>query len=119
MATGEVVHIEFPCKDVDRGQAFWGGLFGWEFGNVMEGMDYRMGPAGGNAGAAVFPAAEETGHPRFYFETPDIEASRAKIKELGGEAEEKTPVPTHGWFAACTDSEGNAFSLWQVDTSAA
>ena len=32
---------------------------------------------------------------------------------------DKTPVPTHGWFAACKDSEGNAFHLWQNDASAA
>ena len=53
-----------------------------------------------------------------HFDTPDIEASIAKVRELGGEAGEKTPVPTHGWFAACKDSEGNAFHLWQGDPSA-
>jgi predicted enzyme related to lactoylglutathione lyase len=29
------------------------------------------------------------------------------------------PVPGHGWFAACRDTEGNAFSLWQGDEAAA
>jgi predicted enzyme related to lactoylglutathione lyase len=29
------------------------------------------------------------------------------------------PVPQMGWFAACKDSEGNAFHLWQQDPSAA
>ncbi len=44
----------------------------------------------------------------------------AKVKELGGQAGDKTrPVPTHGWFSACTDTEGNAFFLWQNDTNAA
>ncbi len=114
---GEITHVEYPCKDVDRGQAFWSGLFGWEFGNVMEGMDYRMAQTGEGSGAAVFEAAP--GHPNYYYDTPDIEAAMAKVRELGGEAGDKTPVPTHGWFAHCTDSEGNAFSLWQVDTSAA
>jgi predicted enzyme related to lactoylglutathione lyase len=28
------------------------------------------------------------------------------------------PVPSMGWFAACKDPEGNAFSLWQTDSSA-
>jgi predicted enzyme related to lactoylglutathione lyase len=40
------------------------------------------------------------------------------VRELGGTAEAKAPVPTHGWFAGCTDSEGNAFSLWQADPTA-
>jgi predicted enzyme related to lactoylglutathione lyase len=29
------------------------------------------------------------------------------------------PVPTHGWFSACKDTEGNAFYLWQSDSNAA
>jgi predicted enzyme related to lactoylglutathione lyase len=43
----------------------------------------------------------------------------AKVRELGGQADDKQPVPTHGWFAACTDTAGNKFSLWQSDPSAA
>jgi predicted enzyme related to lactoylglutathione lyase len=41
------------------------------------------------------------------------------VRELGGEAEAKSPVPGHGWFAACKDSEGNEFHLWQADSAAA
>ena len=114
---GEIVHIEYPCKDVDRGQAFWSGLFGWQFGeSSMPGMDYRMAQTGESSGAAVFEG--DTGAPRYYYDTPDIEAAMAKVKELGGSAGDKMPVPTHGWFSHCTDSEGNAFSLWQGDSNA-
>ncbi len=41
------------------------------------------------------------------------------MRELGGEAEDKLPVQGYGWFAGCKDTEGNAFSLWQSDESAA
>lgn len=115
---GQVVHIEFPAADADRAQAFWSGLFGWEFGPTMEGMDYRMARTSESSGAAVFPSPERSGYPNYYFDTPDIEASSAKVRELGGEAEAKSPVPGMGWFAACKDSEGNAFHLWQLDSSA-
>jgi len=116
---GEIVHIEFPSTNVDRSVAFWGGLFGWEFGGpMMEGYDYRMARTSDTSGVAVQPS-DSPGHPNFYFDTPDIDASMAKVKELGGEAGEKTPVPTHGWLSACKDSEGNAFHLWQGDPSAA
>ena len=54
-----------------------------------------------------------------YFDTEDIDASIAKVRELGGTADDKQPVPTHGWFAGCKDTEGNAFSLWQGDENAA
>jgi predicted enzyme related to lactoylglutathione lyase len=117
---GEVVHVEFPSEDVDRAQRFWGGLFGWNFQDSgMPGIDYRMAQVTEKSGAALMGSEERSGHPNFYFDTDDIDASRAKVGELGGQAEEKMPVPTHGWFAACKDSEGNAFHLWQSDAAAA
>jgi predicted enzyme related to lactoylglutathione lyase len=116
---GEIVHIEFPSTDVDRAQGFWTGLFGWQFGgSAMEGMDYRMAQTGPSSGAALMESAE-TGHPNYYYDTADIDASIAKVRDLGGEAADKMPVPTHGWFAACKDTEGNEFYLWQGDPSAA
>jgi uncharacterized protein len=115
---GEIVHIEYPAADAGRAAAFWGGLFGWEFGPSMsEEFEYRMARTGESSGAAVMPG--DPGHPNYYYDVPDIDAAMAKVKELGGEAGDKTPVPTHGWFSACKDSEGNAFSLWQGDASAA
>jgi len=114
---GEIVHYEVAAADVDRAQRFWSGLFGWEFGeSAMPGMEYRMARTGDESGAALY--AGEPGHPNVYFGVDDIEAATAKVRELGGSAEEKQPVPSMGWFVACTDSEGNAFSLWQSDSSA-
>ena len=116
---GEIVHIEFPSQDADRAAAFWGGLFGWQFGESMSpDFVYRMASTGANSGVAVMPS-ESPGHPNFYFDTPDLDASLAKVRELGGETGDKTPVPGHGTFAACKDSEGNAFHLWQGDSSVA
>ncbi len=116
---GEIVHIEFPSEDADRAQRFWSGLFGWQFADSgMPDMDYRMARTGEQSGVAIYPGEDRDGHARYYYATDDIDASCAKVRELGGTAESKTPVPTHGWFAPCTDSEGNKFSLWQVDPGA-
>jgi uncharacterized protein len=117
---GEIVHIEYPSDDVDRAQRFWGGLFGWEFGPPdSPEFDYRMARTGPGSGVAVFKGEiRKPGHPSYYYDTPDIEASRAKVVELGGEAEEAEAVESHGWYAKCKDSEGNEFSLWQGNTSA-
>jgi len=113
-----VVHVEFPAQDADRGKSFYESLFGWKFSQPMEGMDYRMSDLGEGQGAAVFPS--DSGEPglRVYFDTDDIEAQIAKVRELGGEANDKMPVPSMGWFAPCKDPEGNAFSLWQTDSTA-
>jgi uncharacterized protein len=117
--SGEIVHIEFPAADADRAQAFWQGLFGWSFADSgMPGMDYRMARTGPAAGAAIFAAEERSGHPNFYFAVDDIDASIAKVLELGGAAGDKMPVPGHGWFAHASDSESNEFHLWQQDESA-
>ena len=40
-----------------------------------------------------------------------------RVRELGGTSDEKQPIPPIGWFARCTDTEGNDFSLFQRDDS--
>jgi uncharacterized protein len=118
---GKIVHFELPAADADRASGFWNGLFGWGLGaSAMPEFDYRMAQVSDDQAVAVFPSDDKAGTgPIVYFETPDIEASIAKARALGGAAEDKSPVPGHGWFAACKDTEGNTFSLWQQDESAA
>lgn len=117
---GTIVHFELPSADPDRASGFWTGLFGWEIGgSVMEGFDYRMFGVSDDQAGAIMPSDTPGSGPIVYFDTDDIDASIAKVRELGGKAEDKSPVPTHGWHAPCSDTEGNSFSLWQSDTSAA
>jgi predicted enzyme related to lactoylglutathione lyase len=116
---GEIVHFELMVKDADRAQAFWSDLFGWSFESPMAPeMDYRMARIDDKSGAAIFQAEQPKEHPNVYLSTDDIDASIAKARELGGEAEDKAPVPGFGWFAACKDTEGIAFHLWQADSAA-
>jgi predicted enzyme related to lactoylglutathione lyase len=116
---GKMVHVEIVAADADRAAGFWSGVFGWEIGgSAMEGMDYRLFRSAEDQGGAVYPG-ENPGNLIVYFDTDDIDASVAKVRELGGTADDKQPVPSMGWFASCKDTEGNAFSLWQSDESAA
>ena len=39
------------------------------------------------------------------------------VRDQGGKAGDKIPIPGQGWFAECTDPDGNAFSLFQNDPS--
>jgi predicted enzyme related to lactoylglutathione lyase len=39
------------------------------------------------------------------------------VREAGGEAEDKQPIPGVGWFTRCKDTEGNPFGLFQTDES--
>ena len=117
---GKAVHFELPAADADRASAFYNGLFGWGLSDsAMPDFDYRMASISDDQGVAVFPSDKPGSGVVVYFDTDDIDASIAKTRSLGGEAGEKAPVPGHGWFAACKDTEGNDFSLWQSDESAA
>ena len=112
---GKLVHFEIPARDAARAREFWGGVFGWQFENVMPEMDYQMVRTGEEQGGAVFP--DEKRGLTVYFDTDDIDATIASIRQRGGQAEDKQPIPHVGWFARCVDTEGNDFSLFQSDES--
>jgi predicted enzyme related to lactoylglutathione lyase len=112
------VHFELPADDAGRAREFYGGLFGWEFQSWDEGPEYHMTQAGGEPGGAIYPSDDTERGPIVYFDTADLDATVARIGELGGRAEPKQPIPGVGWFARAWDTEGNAFSLFQSDESA-
>ena len=117
---GKIVHFEVPAANADRASGFYSGLFGYDIGaSAMDGFDYRMFQSAEDQGGAIMPSETAGSGLIVYLDTDDIDASVAKVRELGGTADDKQPVPTHGWFAACKDTEGNSFSLWQADTNAA
>ncbi len=120
MAEGEVVHVEFPSGNADEAQAFYSSLFGWKFQDSgFEDTDYRMAAVTENSGVAVFQSEHRSGYPTIYLSTDNIDESIERVRELGGEADDRAPVPGHGWFASCRDTQGTAFHLWMTDPNAA
>jgi predicted enzyme related to lactoylglutathione lyase len=115
---GQVVHLEIPADDTAKAREFWGGLFGWQW-QEMEGLfQYHMTQISDQTGGAITNMEPGKRGTRVYFDVDDINASAARVKELGGAADEPGPVPGRGWFVTCRDAEGNEFGLWQVDPSA-
>ena len=115
MAT--IVHFELPSADTDRAKAFWSGVFGWTFGGMTEPFVYLM-TEGEQPVGAIFQSDDEAGKgPIVYMATDDIDATIAKVRDAGGSADDKQPIPQTGWLARCKDTEGNAFSLYQSDES--
>ena len=113
----KVVHVEFPAQDADRAQKFWEGVGGWSIQDAgMPGVDYRMFQEG-DQGGAVFTSEGNVKGPVVYYASDNIDSDLAKVRELGGEAEEKSPIPGIGWYAGCKDTEGNPFSFFQNDES--
>ncbi len=115
---GRLVHFELPAQDTDRAQKFYEDLFGWEFQTWNGPVDYRMTKAGGDPGGAIYPSQSGEPGPLVYFDTEDIDGTVARFRELGGEAEDKQPIPGVGWYSRATDPEGNRVSLFQPDESA-
>jgi predicted enzyme related to lactoylglutathione lyase len=115
---GQMVHVEFPAGDTAKASAFWGSLFGWQFESYPGPSEYLMTRFSDSQGGAIYAADDDARGARVYFDVDDINAGAARVNELGGEAGEPMPVPSMGWFATCTDVEGNKFGLWQTDPNA-
>ena len=115
---GEIVHIEIPADDTGKAQEFWGSLLGWEFQAFPGPFEYHMARLSEQQGAAITNMEQGKKGMRAYFLVEDINAGAARVKELGGEANDPSPVPQMGWFSTCKDPHGNEFGLWQNDTSA-
>jgi predicted enzyme related to lactoylglutathione lyase len=115
---GKLVHFEIPAGDSARGKKFWSDLFGWQYQSYEGPVEYNMISSEEQPGGAIFPSENGGAGILVYFDVDDIGAGAARVKELGGEAEDPGPVPGMGWYAQCKDSEGNRFGLWQTDPSA-
>ena len=114
---GEVVHFELPADDTGRAREFYGSLFGWSFQTWEGPVEYHQTDAGGGPGGAVYPSQEGERGPIVYFDTDDIRATVRRVRDLGGSADDPQPIPGVGWYARCRDTEGNAISLYESDSS--
>ena len=118
--SGQIVHFEIPADDTAKGREFWGSLFGWQFQLAPGQSEYYMTEISpGQTGGAITNMEPGKRGTRAYFDVDDINAGAARVKELGGEADDPMPVPGMGWFSTCKDSQGNDFGLWQSDSAAA
>ncbi len=116
---GQIVHLEIPADDTEQSRAFWGSLFGWQFQAYPGGPgEYYMTQISEQTGGAITSMEPGKRGTRPYFDVADVNAGAARVKELGGEADEPMPVPNMGWFVTCRDPHGNEFGLWQTDASA-
>ncbi|MGH3103733.1 MAG: VOC family protein [Gaiellaceae bacterium] len=116
---GRLVHFELPAHDTSRAKEFWGSLFGWTYDTWEGPVEYNMTKAGGDPGGAIYPSQSGETGALIYFDVDDIGESVKQVKKLGGKADDPQPIPTVGWYARCSDTEGNAFSLFQTDDSVA
>jgi len=92
---GQIVHFEIPADDPAKGREFWGSLFGWEFQSFPGPSEYQMTQISDRTGAASPNMAPGKRGTRAYFDVDDVNAGAARVRELGGEADE--PGPCRVW----------------------
>ena len=117
--SGDIVHFEINTRDPERAKKFYSKAFGWKYkDSAMPGIEYYL-IDGVTPGGAINPLAQDSKvkAPTVYFGTDDIDATLKKVRDGGGTADEKQPIPGQGWFAGCADPDGNSFSLFQSDPS--
>ncbi len=118
--SGKVVHFEIPVDEGDRAVAFYGAAFGWDLERWGP-MDYWTTRAGDGEGIdGALTRREEPGHGlRFYISVDDVDASLAAVESAGGRRlTDRMPIPTVGWMALFSDTEGNTVGVFQSDPSA-
>jgi predicted enzyme related to lactoylglutathione lyase len=106
-----IVHFEVLGQDAQALQRFYGGAFGWEMQDVMEGSYYMAHPGSGIDGG-VGRTPEGPGHVTFYVEVDDPAAALERISELGGSTvQPPMDVPGGPTIALFADPEGHVVGL--------
>jgi uncharacterized protein len=110
--SGEPTHIELGAPDARRAQEFFGSLFDWTFEPYGAGDQAALQTPTVRGGIhdGVTTTTLTT-----YFRVDDIGEAVARVRQLGGSAEDPSPYePGFGRFSTCTDDQGIPFGLHQL-----
>jgi predicted enzyme related to lactoylglutathione lyase len=111
---------ELSTTDLDAAQGFYKELLGWEIKEGSApggGMRYNEIVADGRHVGGIFQSGPECGgvtaaHWRLYVAVDDVDASAARVAELGGKVTcPPTDIPRVGRFCVVEDPTGAAISL--------
>lgn len=129
MATVDSYSLGTPCwfelgtTDQPAAKQFYGQLFGWtpQDSPIGGGEFYTMFQSDGRSAGAAYtlsPRLTAAGVPSrwiVYFATPDVDASAAKVEELGGTLlQPPFDVMDVGRMVNCKDPGGAQFALWRA-----
>jgi uncharacterized protein len=112
--------VDVTSTDMERTNAFYGGLFGWKPEDMGEGAGgYTMYTVDGKYVAAVSPPRPGSErippHWTTYLASDDVDATAAKVREHGGTLfVEPFDVFDSGRMAIAADPTGAMFGIWQA-----
>ncbi len=125
---GAFVWTEIASNDVDKCQAFYETVFGWDFkagGGGAPGMDYREystdggpAPAGGlyQINPEWFGGNPPPPHFMIYVAVNDVDANAELAKELGGNVHKVIDIPNVGRMAIIQDPTGAMIATVKMKT---
>jgi predicted enzyme related to lactoylglutathione lyase len=116
-----IVHFEIPEDNVERARKFYSTCFGWKIEKMEGEMEYWMISQEGDSsdktslGGGLMKRKDPQQPVLNYVDVPSIDEYSKRVNELGGKVVmPKTEVKGYGFFAVCTDTENNAFALWET-----
>jgi uncharacterized protein len=109
--------------DPDRAEKFYSSVFGWTFDRYPGAPEYygmaTTGDTEPGINGALFQR-QNGSETTITMSVDSIEEAVERITSAGGKViQDKTPIPSMGWFATCEDTEGNKFGLFTNDPNAA
>ncbi|HXW59558.1 MAG TPA: VOC family protein [Solirubrobacteraceae bacterium] len=112
---GTLTWNELASPDLDESQAFYGGLFGWTFSPLQGSPEPYLvieNAERGNGGIRPLAPPGMPPHWLVYFGVEDLDASLAKLAELGG-AKVSDPIDIQvGKIAVVRDPQGAHFAFY-------
>lgn len=114
--------FDIPADDIDRAQKFYRDVFDWNFNKWDGPMEYYMADTGkeepGINGGLAKRVPGQIGITNT-ITVSSVDEFVKKIAVNGGQLiTQKMPIPGIGWFAQCTDTEGNVFGIIEMDEKA-
>jgi uncharacterized glyoxalase superfamily protein PhnB len=108
---GDLYYFSLQVHDLAKARAFFGAVLAWQFPDPQAG-DPGAHIANISAPPGSIGQVESGGSTRakLWFVVDDIHAAVAKVRDLGGSAEEPVQFDS-GWSAECVDDQGTTFSL--------
>ena len=115
--TGSVNYFEIGSADAESARQFYGGLFGWTFGDPAMPARYSMidEDKGGLWDSSAMGGASWA---IFYVQVDDVKATLDAAEQLG--ASVVVPLVDNGQieFAHLLDPDGNRFGIWRPKDNA-
>ncbi|MFL6309052.1 MAG: VOC family protein [Nitrososphaera sp.] len=117
------IHFDLTVDNPERAMNFYREVFGWKFEKWNGPMEYWIVTTGDEKQPGInggLSKRNQSSMPNMNtIGVSSVDTFSKMIDDKGGKVlMPKTPIPGIGWFAACQDTEGNAFGIIQEDSTA-